>query len=322
MRSASVSWTLAQRQASCQRTMSDESQSKNIASVWILVVLLGGLSVPFWRWDDSRHKIDPPLQWVESQEGNTQASTVTEQSPQQSLVSATSTTSRNDAAELLNEFQSADPALQIQDAINTNQQRPGIPKQFQGVGIPLTEIKPWLPKPIGYDAAPSEKQKLAGSVNAPIQSHPANLKLQNDFAQQSTPTTGQAEWPDNGFAAGQTPIAPPTMFYRAEPLADVASDSPTATPASSQVDPNAPGRMVSSTRSTSSDPPALLNTQPQPLSNEATATEEFRNQNHVKVTPSPAITPPTNPLRSSTPPAATPKRKGTVISQPKTGPSS
>jgi|688.fasta_scaffold02045_4 hypothetical protein len=319
MYSASVSWTLAQRQASCQRIMSDESQPKNIASVWILVVLLGGLSVPFWRWDDSPHKVEQPLQWVESPEGNTQGSPATEKSPQPSLVSATSTTSQNDTAGLLHEFQSADPGLQIQDAIKTNQQRPGIPKQFQGVGIPLAEIKPWLPKPIGYAAAPTEKQKLAGSVNAPIQAHPANLKPQSDFAQ-SNPTAGQTEWPDNGFAAGQTPIAPPTMFYNADPLVNAASDSPAAIPASSQADPNAPGRMVSSSRSTSTDPPALLNTQPVPPSNTATATTEYGNQNHVKVTPSPAITPPTNPLRSAPPPTATPHRKGTIISQPKTTP--
>lgn len=301
--------------------MSDESQPKNIASVWILVVLLGGLSVPFWRWDDSPHKIDQPLQWVESQEGKTQASPVTKQSPQQSLVSATSTTFPNDAAELLNEFQSADPGLQIQDAIKTNQQRPGIPKQFQGVGIPLAEIKPWLPKPIGYDAAPSEKQKLAGSVNAPIQSHPDSLTTQSEFAPLDS-TAGQSKWPDNGFAAGQTPIAPPTMFYRAMPLADVAADSPAATPASSQIDPSGPGRMVSSARSTSTDPPTLLNNQPTPPVDAATVTNDYRNQNHVKVTPSPAITPPTNPLRSANPPAAPPKRKGTIISQPKTSPGS
>jgi hypothetical protein len=308
--------------------MSDESNPKNVASVWILVVLVGGLSVPFWRWNDSPTKRDEPLQWVEPN-ADPNGDERTAQSPtQHSLVSATSSSQPDQAAQLLQEFVNSDPGLQIQDAVKENQQRPGIPKQFQGEGIPLTDIKPWLPKPIGYDASPSEKQKLAGTVNGPIQAPASgtNPSGNPDSLAQSTSaqsSSAQSAWPDHGYQTRDSAIAPPTMYYRADPASNVASGTPSTNPVTSiptdRTTPaqNSPGRMVSSSNSTPSDPPALFEAYPASPVADATPASQPRNGSQVKVTPSPAITPPTNPLRPGGNAPSSSRRPGTIISQPR-----
>jgi hypothetical protein len=303
--------------------MSDESNPKNIASVWILVVLVGGLSVPFWRWDDSPTKRDEPLQWVEPNAGPNATDRASQSPTQHSLVSATSSSQSDQAAQLLQEFVNSDPGLQIQDAVKENEQRPGIPKQFQGEGVPLTDIKPWLPKPIGYDATPSEKQKLAGTVNGPIQAPSSGTTSggdPNSLAQSKSP---QSEWPDHGYQTGSSTISPPTMFYRADPTSNVAAGTSTSNPAapvsSGPAVPaqNSPGRMVSSHNSSPSDPPALLDAYPTSSVASPASESQSRGGSQVKVTPSPAITPPTNPLRAGSNPPASSRRPGTIISQPR-----
>lgn len=299
--------------------MSEDSNPKNVASVWILVVLVGGLSVPFWRWDDTNKKREEPLQWVEPGVSQDATANAPKSLTQHSLVSATSNGQSEQASELLHEFVNSDPGLQIQDAVKENAQRPGIPKQFQGEGIPLTDIKPWLPKPMGYDATPSEKQKLAGTVESPIPAAGAMGSGGADNLAQSA--SGKNAWPDTGYNSGNTPIAPPTMYYNAQPnAANVANNTPAQTPATPVQ--NSPGRMVSSSHS-ASDPPALM--EAFPASPGVTVSSQSSNAGagasgsgtQVKVTPSPAITPPANPLRGGAPAAAPVRRPGTVISQPK-----
>jgi hypothetical protein len=287
--------------------MSDESNPKNIASVWILAVLVGGLSVPFWRWDDSSNKRSETLQWVDPNSNPNGEASAPQVTTQHSLVSATSNAHSDKATELLQEFANSDPGLQIQDAVKENQQRPGIPKQFQGEGIPLTEIKPWLPKPIGYDATPTDNQKIAGTVNGPIPAPTASTNS-NTPSNQITPST--SPWPDQGYQAGDNPIPTPTMYYSAAPSS--------STPSRSNSPESGPGKMVSSSHSTPSDPPALSNAFPAASDQNSGMESQPRSATPVTVTPSPAVTPPPNPLRSGTTPSAAPARRpGTIISQPK-----
>jgi hypothetical protein len=288
--------------------MSDESNSKNIASVWILAVLVGGLSVPFWRWDDSPNKRSEALQWVDPNSNPNGEASAAQATPQHSLVSATSNAHSEMVAELLQEFANSDAGLQIQDAVKENQQRPGIPKQFQGEGIPLTDIKPWLPKPIGFDATPTDNQKIAGTVNGPIPAPVASTNS-NDPSNQKTPS--RSPWPDQGYQAGGNPIPPPTMYYSAAPSSDKPGSS------------SGPGKMVSSSHSTPSDPPALSNAFPAVSDQNSGVESQPRSGTHVTVTPSPAVTPPPNPLRPGKTPSDTPARRpGSIISQPRpaTGP--
>jgi len=304
--------------------MSDESNSKNVASIWILVVLVGGLSVPFWRWDDTRNRQAEPLQWVDPNTASDATATPAQSPTQHSLVSATTNSQQSAASQLLQEFANTDPGLQIQDAVKENQQRPGIPKQFQGEGIPLTDIKPWIPKPIGYDATPSDRQKLAGTVDGPIHAPASSGSSPADpnTLVQSTPPASR--WPDAGFS-GIAPNNSTTTYYRAEPTTNVAASEPTNTaiqngtviqngqesgPPSSA----GPGRMVSNSHSNPSDPPALSGG----YSANPNATPPVpQNGNPVRVTPSPAITPPANPLRAGQNGPPSSRRPGTVISQPK-----
>ena len=298
--------------------MSDESNSKNVASIWILVVLVGGLSVPFWRWDDSRNRKAEPLQWVDPNTASDATASPAQAPTQHSLVSATTDSQQSAASQLLQEFANTDPGLQIQDAVKENQQRPGIPKQFQGEGIPLTDIKPWIPKPIGYDATPSDRQKLAGTVNGPINA-PASSDTSatdpNTLVQSNPPAS---RWPDAGFN-GIAPNNSTTTYYRAEPISNVAASEPTNPAiqngqASGPPSSAGPGRMVSNSHSTPSDPPALSGGYP---ANPNAAPPVPQNGNPVRVTPSPAITPPANPLRSGANGPPSSRRPGTVISQPK-----
>lgn len=325
--------------------MSEESSPKNVASIWILVVLVGGLSVPFWRWDSTAEKRDEPLQWVEQhgdishdQNGTSVAGKATG-NPQDLTLNHDAP-----ASELLHEFAASDPGLRIQDAVRTSEQRPGIPKQFQGEGIPLTDIKPWIPKSSSFDATPTDRQKLAGTVDAPIQAPLPSTSPNGTSVISATSATGYA-WPDSGFAAGQTSINPPTMFYRAdpnEPNAPISNLAGGGRDVGGTAGPNAndkpntnahnnilatspdaapsPGRMVSSSHVSDSDPPALRESfHSEPNSTrfpDGSVTNPKGAGSHVTVKPSPTITPPVNPLRGGN---TTSRSQGTVIRQPKSG---
>ena len=320
--------------------MSDDSTPKNVASIWILVVLVGGLSVPFWRWDSTSKKGDEPLQWVE-QPGDSGDDRGETSVADRVTGDAQNLTLSHDApsSELLHEFVASDPSMRIQDAVRANQDRPGIPKQFQGEGIPLTDIKPWIPKPNSFDATPTDHQKLAGTVNAPIQAQLPSTSPNGNSNLSSTTATGLA-WPDSGFAAGQTSINPPTMFYRADPkeptapISNMAGSNMAApnTNAVSNINPidnvpisspdpaPSPGRMVSSSHVTDSDPPALresFHSEPNSMRfPDGSVTNPKASGSNVSVKPSPTITPPANPLRGGN---TSSRSQGTVIRQPKSG---
>lgn len=320
---------LAQRPLLAQiaLAMSDESNSKNVASIWILVVLLGGMSVPFWRWDSSSRDSELPVEWVDKQQ-DTNLSVRSEPGTSNPI----SGNENSIPSHLLQEFSSADPSLMIQDAVKNGQNRPGIAKEFQSVGIPLTEIKPWLPRSNTFDASPANPERLVGAGEVPLRNQGGSESSPTLTTKQNASLVGSVEpltWPDIGYKKTAAPITPPAMqsnptFFPASPrgTSDVNSlvsspatsaDSNAAAPTGS-ASVNSPGRMVSSPHVTDSDPPTLSLDQLPPPPSQTSAANNPAQPPPTPLVPSSSNTEiPQNSLREPN------RRPGTLIRQPKRG---
>jgi hypothetical protein len=280
--------------------MSEENGSKNVVSIWILVVLIGGMSVPFWRWNTQPELATEPVQWVEPSENGAKHNLA----GSSSRVTPTADVNNPypspvDGNQLLQEFSASDPTMKLQDAVRASKERPGITKQFQGEGIPLTDIQPWLPKADRFDASPTQQNRFVGTEGTPVAVEGLASDLYNPKPFQ---------WPDSGYRGANEPAAAPTPQNSIVNPSNIASQEPT---------PSSPGRTVSAIHSPSTDPPALMSSPLSVPDNESASGNQTTNSKPV-VTVKPSAQSGTSPLVPSKPLNNSPasRKPGTMIRQP------